>query len=376
MKILIDARLYGLENAGLGRYSLNLVRELAKIDRKNSYFILLKEKYFKEVSLPGSWQKILADFGHYSLAEQVKIPKIVKSVKPDISHFLHFNVPTTLGTRFIVTIHDMLMHKQRGLSATTLSWPAYFLKRIGYKLVFKKAILGSIKIIVPSQFVKNEIVNYYKVKEDKVAVTYEGSDESLISKPGKRGVLKKYDIDAPYFIYAGNAYPHKNLARAIEAVVDLNKNSQEKVLFVIASARSVFGQRLEKLVSRLGAYGQVKLLGFVPDDELGGLYQGAVGYLFPSLSEGFGLTGLEAMAAGTIVLVSDIPVFREVYKGNAIYFNPYDFSSIEKAMRDVISMDVSRRKEIIKNGQKFASRYSWDKMAKQTLKVYEDCAGL
>ncbi len=93
--------------------------------------------------------------------------------------------------------------------------------------------------------------------------------------------------------------------------------------------------------------------------------------MFPSLSEGFGLPGLEAMNAGTLALTSDIPVFREVYKDAAIYFNPYDFSSIADTMKEVLKLSKEKRKEKIEYGKEFVKRYSWRKMAEETLKVYE-----
>lgn len=174
MKILIDARLYGLENAGLGRYILNLVSELSKIDSKNKYFILLRKKYFEELELPKNWRKVLTDFHHYSFEEQSKLPRIINALKPDICHFPHFNIPVFYKGKFIVTIHDMLMHNQKGFEATTLNHVGYLVKRMGYEFVFRRAIEKSIKIIVPSNSVKNELLNYYKIDPKKVEVIYEG----------------------------------------------------------------------------------------------------------------------------------------------------------------------------------------------------------
>jgi glycosyltransferase involved in cell wall biosynthesis len=95
-------------------------------------------------------------------------------------------------------------------------------------------------------------------------------------------------------------------------------------------------------------------------------------FVYPSLYEGFGLQGLEAMAAGTVLLASDIPVFREVYKDNALFFDPYDAQSIVDAMKYVMKMSSKKRQQIIKDSQQFIKRYSWSKMAKQTLKVYKE----
>lgn len=174
MRIIIDARLYGLENAGLGRYTINLINELQKIDTRNEYLVLLRKKYFNQLNLASNFKKISVDINHYSLEEQIKLPKIIKNLKPDLVHFLHFNIPVLFKGKYIVTIHDLLMHKQRGLEATTLTPSRYFLKRLGYKFVFGNAVRGAIKIIVPSQAVKDEVCYYYKLDTQKVIVTYEG----------------------------------------------------------------------------------------------------------------------------------------------------------------------------------------------------------
>lgn len=363
MKILVDGRLYGLENAGLGRYLINLVKELGESDKKNEYTLLLRKKYFNNLTLPANWKKVLVDLQHYSFSEQIFLPGIITKEKPDIVHFPHFNVPVLYKGKFVVTIHDMLMHDFAGLSASTLPWPIYYFKQAVYKFIFRLAVSRSNKIIVPSNAFKEKLKKYYNLPNSKIETIYEGFDEKITqSKMGTKDL---------YFIYTGNAYPHKNLDRLIEAIVKLNENFDKKIYLFIASARNVFISRLEKSIEKLNALNHIKLLGFVPDDELGSLYKNSIGFVFPSLSEGFGLPGLEAMSCGTLLLASNIPVFKEIYESHATYFDPFDFASIEKAMERAIEMDaVTRRKKILE-GQKFSKSYSWVKMATQTLKIYE-----
>lgn len=179
-----------------------------------------------------------------------------------------------------------------------------------------------------------------------------------------------------YFIYVGNAYPHKNLKRLIEAMVKLNKKVKENIELYIVSSRSVFTERLEKLVRELRAEEYIKLLGFVADDKLKILYKNSLAFIFPSISEGFGLPGLEAMNAQTLVACSDIPVFKEIYKDVPIYFNPFDVNSISDSMRLVLDMDPEAREKRIEKGLTLAKTYSWSKMAEETLKVYESCFSL
>lgn len=370
MKILIDARLYGLENAGLGRYTLNLLESLKKIDRRNKYIILLRSKYFNSLKFPPTWKKVKADYQHYSLREQVSLTGLIRKEKPDVVHFPHFNVPLSFKGRFVVTIHDLLMHSFKGKESTTLPFPLYSIKRMGYRLVFDNAVKRAVKIIVPTKWVKREVLRVYHIDKDKINVTYEGFNHDLLNAVSNKSVVKRYDLPLPYFFYVGNAYPHKNLERGVEAVVKLNKGGKKAIL-AIASSRDVFYKRLQKKIKKLKAEKYVKLLGFVPDDDLLSLYQNSAALFYPSLSEGFGLQGLEAMASGTIALVSDIPVFKEVYKDKAVYFNPYDFTSMSDAMENVLNLSPDKRDRLIKRGKEFVKTYTWDKMARQTLKIYE-----
>jgi len=374
MKILIDGRFWGIENAGLGRYTMNLIRSLGKNDTENQYIILLRKKYFDELKLEKNFKKILVELRHYTLAEQINLPRLLSELNPDLIHFPHFNIPFLYRGNFIVTIHDMLWHKQRGLSVTTLAPHVYAAKYLGYKLVFSKAIKSSQKIIVPSLSVKTELLGYYRdIDEGKIVVTYEGVDEQLLSSSDTENVLQKYNLKSPYFIYAGNAYPHKNLPRVIEAIIHINKALKKKVIFVIACSRDVFLEKLEHSVIDMGAEKYVRILSLVPDKDLGILFNKSLALIYPSLSEGFGLQGLEAMACGTLVSASEIPVFKEVYAKNAIYFDPSKVFSIADVLQKVIDMSQAKRFEIIETGKKFIRKYSWDKMAKETLKIYEDC---
>lgn len=180
--------------------------------------------------------------------------------------------------------------------------------------------------------------------------------------------MKESDL---YFIYVGNAYPHKNLKRLIEAVVKLNKKVKENIELYIVSSRNVFTSRLEKLIKQLKAEEYIKLLGFVPDEKLKILYKKSLAFTFPSISEGFGLPGLEAMNSQTLVACSDILVFKEIYKDVPIYFNPFDVNSISDSMKLILDMDPEAREKRIEKGLALTKTYLWSKMAKETLSVYK-----
>lgn len=368
MKIFIDARLYGLENAGIGRYLINLVKYLKK-DTKDKYVILLDEKH-ENLKLPPNWEKITTNARVYSLKEQIEIPSLIKRSGADLVHFPHFNVPLFWNGKFMVTIHDMTMHWQKR-SASKLPLVIYLFKRIPYKLVFKKAVKKSKKIIVPTESVRNEISKYYSVRKEKFSVIYEGVGE-FKSGANETSVLRKYNLQKDkYFIYVGGLFPHKNLVKAIKAVNYLNREDGKKVKLAIGSSNSLFIRKLKKEAKKVRALKFIKFLGFVPDEDLTALYKNSIAFVYPSLSEGFGLQGLEAIKSKTLVLGSDISVFREIYKNYITYFNPLDARSIQGAMRQVSELGKVRRRGLIDAAFKHIKIYSWEKMADETLKIYK-----
>ncbi len=213
----------------------------------------------------------------------------------------------------------------------------------------------------------------------KIVVTYEGVEKkfqsSVFSLKSSAKILSKYKITKPFLIYTGNLYPHKNVERLVEAVKLINQfpipNSQFPITLVIVCSRSIFYERFKKRVKELGAEKFVNLVGFIPDEDLVSLYQEAEAFVFPSLLEGFGLPGLEAMAVGLPVISSDASCLPEIYGEAALYFDPHDVNDMAKKIKKVIG-ETKTRKTLIEKGFAQVKRYSWRKMAKQTLRVHLD----
>lgn len=360
MRIGIDTRMSGPAHAGIGRYVENLVGELSK--NKDLELVLLKP------NIP-----------HYSLAEQFLVPGIIKKAQVDLMHFPHFNVPVFYTGKYVVTIHDLIKHVSRGMETTTRTPWLYWLKYLGYKFVFRQAVKRAAKILVPSQAVKDELAKTYNLPGDKIMVTYEGVGEkfqqSAISPPAGGQLTKisaKYNIKKPFVIYTGSLYPHKNVERLVKAVTCLNDSNHfnKPISLVVVCVRSVFLDRFQQKIKKMNEEKYVNLIGFVPDEDLVLLYQQAEAFVFPTLSEGFGLPGLEAMACGCPVVCSDIPVLREIYGEAAEYFDPLNPEDIAEKIGGVIS-DKKMRAGLIERGLEQVKKYSWSKMAQETLEVYK-----
>jgi glycosyltransferase involved in cell wall biosynthesis len=341
---------------------------------KPEFIILLRKKYYESLNLPENWKKVLVDIPHYTLREQLILPFIIKREKPDIVHFPHLNIPYFYSGKFIITIHDLTMQKQ-GLNATKLPIFIYLLKRIPFLLISKKAVKDAVKIIVPSKTTAIDIANYYDISIQKIKVTYEGYDYKNISETkftGEMSVLTNYGlVNKSYFFYLGNAYPHKNLEIVIKAIKDLNQNKKMESIFVIAGLRDGFRKRLENFIHDINADKYVSLVGFVKDGDLPILYKNSLGFVYPSLSEGFGLQGLEAIAAGTTLACSNIPVFKEIYEFHAFYFDPKDLTSISSTLYSIYNLGKEEKHRYIRSAQAHIKRYSWQKMAEDTLSIYQ-----
>jgi glycosyltransferase involved in cell wall biosynthesis len=371
MKIAIDARFYGTENAGLGRYTKNLIENLVKIDNKNTYFLILNSDHFKNIGkLPKNFNKVEFNVRHYSVSEQLEMPTILKNLSVDLVHIPHFNIPVLYNEKILCTIHDLTMHKSRGKSATTQGTIKYLFKRIGYRFVFDSAIKRSAKIIVPSNFVRDDLNKYYSGASDKSVVIYEGVDENFVKHKGKDYYSKKDQL-----IYVGNAYPHKNLKTAIMGLKMFNSKFSRNVKLLIITPRTVFYERLENLIEREKMKEFVRVVNYVDDEVLVELIHQSKAFIYPSLEEGFGLPGLEAMAVGTLLLASDIPIFREIYEDNAVYFNPRDESAVSDSIKHLFEMNKNDYESVQKRAKEFSRRYSWKKMAEETVRVYEGLNG-
>ncbi|MGD9129054.1 MAG: glycosyltransferase family 1 protein [Candidatus Woesebacteria bacterium] len=376
MKIGLDCRLAGKKHAGIGRYIENLISRLPLLapeinwvyffyDKKQAEPILKKisRKQTKNLKL----EIIYTPIRHYSLAEQIKLPQIFQKAKLDLLHVPHFNVPLLYQGKFVVTIHDLLWHKQRGLEVTTLAPWQYYFKYAAYRFISSKAIQKANSILVPAETVKQEIIHFYPYVENKIIVTKEGISEIFqkdLVKNIKHSISPKLnDKQLKQLIYLGSLYPHKNIKLVIKAL-ELLPEYRLKII----GARNVFQDQIKAFIKELKLEKQVSFAGYLTDQELLREFHRSFALVQPSLSEGFGLTGVEAMACALPVLASNIDVFKEIYQDSPVYFNPKSVNSFVEAVKE---LEEDERSTIIKKGRDLASQYNWDKMVRKSIRVYK-----
>lgn len=349
-----------LGQSGIGRYIESLVRYVPKLDRVDEYYLFMRDSI---KPLGPNTHIIKADIPWYSMQEQMKLVKIFQDARIDLLHVPHFNVPLFYRDRFVVTIHDLTHTKVSMQRATTLSPWLYRAKRLAYQRVVEHAVYDSKKIITVSQAVRREIVSTYTVAADKVVVTHEAVEKGFCS------VKRARPIDEPYFFYVGNAHPHKNLERLLRAYT-LMRQQKPDIKLVLAGKEHFFWQRLRDEARRDGLVEGILFVGGVSDEQLEAYYQHAVSYVFPSLSEGFGLPILEALKCGTRVIASDIPALREVGGDLVTYVDPYSEEKIAEAM--VHHCKTAPSKSWRAQVATHIHTFSWKDLAVKTLEVYRE----
>jgi glycosyltransferase involved in cell wall biosynthesis len=364
VKIGIDARNDG---TGVGRYTFSLIRELAQIGDENEYVLFLNQERFATFSAPrANFRTVEAGIPWFSFREQALLPRLIERERLDLMHYPHLTVPLISTTPFVVTVHDL-----NYLDAATIStagdgkWMRRATLRAGYRLELAKAKRAR-RLIAVSEHTRHLLVQTLNVDPARVAVTYEAADSPGSVDPDT-AVLARHRLYGPFFLYVGSAYPYKNLARLIEAFARLSDEYQ----LALAGDQEQFGAGLRKQTERLGLGERVVFLGPVSEAELVALYNSALAYVFVSLSEGFGLPGLEAMQAGLPVVAAHATSLPEIYGTAARYCDPRDVGSIASALADVAA-DEELRRRLVTLGRQRAAEFSWRRTAEQTLAVYAE----
>ena len=360
MRIVLDLRIFGPQYGGLGRYNQQLLLNLAKFDLKNQYIILVKKLSSDLPKLPDNFSWKICPYHWYSLKEQIFLPFILKKLKPDLVHFPHFNVPIFYRGKFIVTIHDLIMTKFPSIRTSTLNRFVFIFKRLAYQLTIKLAIKKAAKIIAVSKFTAEDIKNYFKLNQkqaEKIKVIYEGLT------PIQNTSEINDDLPEKFFLYVGNAYPHKNLEFLLTVFKEFLKNQPDFYL-VLVGTHNYFYQELKKYAGQ-----HVIFAGFIADKKLAAYYKQAQAYIFPSLYEGFGLPPLEALAHQTLVLSSSETCLPEILADAVLYFDPKNKEVLLNKMQ-IILKDEDLKQQLNANSAKILARYSWEKMAQEIIQLY------
>jgi glycosyltransferase involved in cell wall biosynthesis len=368
VRIAIDAR--KLRDYGIGTYVRNLLRELARIDTSSEYVLLCgAADCGLAADLGPNFRAVREPAGAYSVREQFAIPNDLRREHADLFHAPHYVLPALTPCRSVVTIHDCIH----------LRFPQYLPSRLGYayaRTSLWTATHRARRVITVSEASKRDILRYFRIPESRIDVIYNAIDERFWQEPSgdeMERVRQRYQLTAPFVLYAGNIKPHKNLERLIEAFHLLrqeNAGLRDVQLLIIGDEISKYAT-LRRAVHRHKLHKFVRFFGFVSDQTLAALYRLADVFVFPSLYEGFGLPPLEAMASGTPVITSNVSSLPEVAGDAALMIDPYEPAAIADAMRRVLT-DAALRADLRARGLARARGFSWERSIRRVHEIYRE----
>lgn len=356
-RIVIDARESGTTT---GRYIDKLVEHLHKLKPSEEIVVLTKPyrlNYIRQIA--PNFQAIPCPYKEFTFAEQMGFARQLYKLKASLVHFNAPQQPIFYLRKTVTTVHDLTTLR---FNNPGKFWPVYKFKQLVYRFVIQIVAKKSKDILTPSKFVRGDLIDFSNISPKKVTVTYEAADKiTEQARPVQSLAGKKF------ITYAGRPLPHKNLRRLINAFDVLQKNDPDLHLVLIGKKYGPYLSHAKYIEKK--QIPNVIFTDFISDGQLRWCYENTRAHIVPSLSEGFGLPGLEAMQAGAPVVSSNATCLPEVYGDAALYFDPKNIDDMAEKISMVLG-DKMLRGNLIRRGRAQATRYSWAKMAEQTLGVY------
>lgn len=363
MRVVIDGRM--LYWTGVGRYTKALLDNLEQLDGENEYVVLVRPAD-RELWRPsaGNFRAVEVDINPYSLGEQLQLPAVIRKLQPDVVHFTTPNGPILYRGRRIVTVHDLtLLDYDTARGSGAGRW-LRSLKKIPFRIILARNVAGADMVVTATHYVADQLAERFGVPRGRMTTTWLASDSQL-AEPAP---IDQLGAGKQFLLYWGNYYPYKNVGLLVEALTGLSAEYPDLKL-VLGGNTEAFRDGLETRIRELGLTDRVILAGRVSDGELVTLCREATAYVNPSLSEGFGLQGLEAMSQGAPVVAARASCLPEVYGEAAAYFDPGDAQDLAATLKRLLA-DQSERERLSQAGRDRLKEFSWLRTAEQTLEVY------
>jgi len=364
MLIAIDGNEANIsQRVGVNQVAFELLHHLAKLKTKHKFVVFLKNRPLPDLP-PTSENFTYEVFGPTKAWVLTGLTmRLLRSPRPDVLFTPSHYIPLVSPVKRVFAIMD-LSYEKFGAEYFT----QYDLNQL--RRWTAQSAKKAKRIITISEYTKKDIVEIYNTSPDKIDVIYPGYDQELfhprIPLTKQQQVRQKYGITGKYFVYVGTLQPRKNIANLIKAFSRLGGGTK----LVIVGKKGWLFEEIFKVVKRYRLEKKVIFTGFVESSDLPALYKSSVAYVLPSLYEGFGIPVIEAQACGALTVVSRVSSLPEVAGDAAIYINnPHSVDQIAESLREALSLPRLKRAQRIKQGKQNATRFSWDKAAKKTLKV-------
>ncbi|MBN1810381.1 MAG: glycosyltransferase family 4 protein [Anaerolineae bacterium] len=380
MRIAINAWFWDQPTTGSGQYTHCLVKHLAEIAPDLEIALLAPEGEISNLKSQISNVRHQSTANHRLPAnlhkvwfEQIAFPRACRRLGVDVAHVPYWAPPLRPSVPTVATIHDlipMLLREYRGGPSVRL-----------YTTLVGKAAQSAALVLTDSESSRRDIIAHLGLMEDHVRAVHLAAETrySPDPDPDDAVIRTQYNLPQRYVLYLGGFDVRKNLAAVIGAyrkaaptigetcpLVIAGQLPEEDMPFTPDPRRLVWEHALEERL--------VHFPGFVAEEDKPALYRGAVAFIFPSRYEGFGLPPLEALACGTPVVGSNVSSIPEVVGDGGLLLPPDDVEGMAKALVK-LAADASFRAELSLHALAQASRFSCEKMAKETLAAYRDATG-
>lgn len=375
MRILFDARAVQDRADGLSNYVRHTLTHLLRLDADNEYVILLGPALRDHLASVGLLERrnvrpVITSILFMSPYQQVSVPLLARHLPhASLFHYPHFDLPVLVHPRSLVTIHDL----------NHITFRDYFdslrrVKRSYSAWATRLTVAKARHIITVSDTTKRELLRRFRwLDPEHVSVIGSGLNsafQSSVDPDRIEAFRRKFHLGGDrYILYVGTHRAHKNLDRLFEAYGKLRRQSSftHKLLLVGSSKAK---EKLEQTIAAYGLNGSVLPLGYVAEEELPLAYRVADAFVFCSLSEGFGMPLLEAMASGLPIVTSNVGAMAEIAADSAVLVDPLSAEAIAEGLTRVLSC-AGLRHDLIERGQRRVRTFTWEEAARKTLQVYE-----
>jgi glycosyltransferase involved in cell wall biosynthesis len=365
MRIAIDARELAGKPTGVGRYLACLLEAWSRVPAAASHEFVLCAPQTIDTTFNRSLNLTTVTApGHGTLWQQITMPRLVHSVSADIVFAPAYSGPIASRAPMVVSVHDV----------SFAAHPEWFAPREGLqrRLMSRLSARRARRVLTFSDFSKREIVRLLGVDPNRVEVIYHGitmlGDVDPYGRWGGPSVLDRPPQAAPLIMYAGSIFNRRHIPELIDAFTTLASRHPEARLEIVGENRTLPYIDVDALIAASPAHDRIQAHSYVTDAQLSALYRDASAFVFCSEYEGFGMTPLEALAAGIPIVVLDTEIAREIYGPAAHYVARPEATLIAAALERVV-YDEAERTRILAAAPGVLARYSWQECGHRTLQV-------
>ena len=367
MRIGLDGIPLASTKTGIGHYTLELSRALARIDPEDEFELISPYRFSSSFEQnPPNLRAVEAARRRFWWF--VGLPLYLRRHPLSLFHGTNYEIPMWSKCPTVLTIHDLslLVHPE--------THEPHVVRRARYRLPLMAR--SATKIITATEFMKREVSEHFKIDPARIAVTPYAQRQNFhpLSRGETEQMRARFEIEDVFVLFVGTIEPRKNLITLLRAFAEVIRTTELRPQLVIAGKKGWLMDEMSNYINSEDLSARIKFTGYITDEDLGALYSSCTVCVYPSLYEGFGLPPLEAMACGAPVIASNVPSLFESTGKAALLVPPTDVQQLSQAIAEMIR-NPEKRAYFSKAGLERASQFSWERTAELTLEVYREVVG-